>query len=120
MNNRIIPALLCLMFPLSALADCDYIPAPPEVLQQPQLSPAQFTELDPQMEASFAAIDAYKTCVDGEAGQLLPAGASEEDYDSQQYQTAFDTLMQKISSSNEAKQRTIERYNFLIENVSDQ
>lgn len=120
MNHRVIPALLCLMFPFSALADCGYIPTPPVMLQQSQLTSAQFTELEPQMEAYFAEIETYKTCIDGETNQLLPVGANEEDYESQQYQTAFDVLMQKINSSNEAKLRTIARYNFLIENVSDQ
>lgn len=120
MNKRVIPASLCLMFPLVALADCGYVPSPPAMLQQPQLSSARFVELEPQMEAYFAEIESYKTCIDGETNQLLPVGASEEDYESQQYQTSFDVLMQKINSSNDAKLRTIERYNFLIEHVSDQ
>ena len=115
MKNRIIATFTCLMFPLVAAADCGYIPAPPVMLQEAQLSSAQFSELEPQMESYFNAIETYTTCINDEISQLPPANATESYFLTPEYRAAFEGLNSKSDMALQRMTETTDRYNYLVE-----
>ena len=103
-----------LLFPLNSFADCGYLPTAPELLIEPQLTAAQFSDLDPQMDVYVEKIEAYQECINVEINALAPDDAPSEYYSSDEYQYPYSQLSSAKDFSQQKLQETFDRYNDLV------
>jgi hypothetical protein len=114
MKNKIISALILFIVPTVAFANCGSVPEAPQLLEEVQLNSDQLISVGNDMSAFFETTASFKACVDDLIASIAPADATEEYFESTQYQSEFQRLFSYNELADLKMAAATERYNYLI------